>query len=417
MTRLLVIPLLASTAIALAACGDAAPAATAAEPLVRDSAGITIVENQAPAWREGEGWRVSAEPVLEIGMIDGPEAYQLDGVRNAARLPDGSIVVADGGSRQVRIYDADGRHLRSMGGQGGGPGEFETLALVRPFRGDSIAAWDSRQKRLTVFDPDGAVGRVLTVEGVTGWMVPTLGWFDDGSLVVSPGMTPQALMQAESGPRREERTYLRVDPEGGIDTIATVPGRDEVVYHEGTSFGTRNVLFGRDAHAALRGDVLVAGESGHFAVTRYGPDGAPDHVTRVSTEPRTVTQAELAAARERAMESQRETGRRLAEQMGRPVEEPTVQFTHREAHPFFDALELDTTGHLWAREPLPGDAEDGEAPRTWQVFDPEGVWLGSVETPAGVRVTEIGEDYLLGIVRDDLDVEYVRMYRLVKPEA
>jgi hypothetical protein len=191
-----------------------------------------------------------------------------------------------------------------------------------------------------------------------------------------------------------------------------VPGRDEVVYHEGTSFGTRNVLFGRDAHAALRGDALMVGESGHFAITRYGPDGAPRHIMRVATEPRPVTQAELAAARERAMEAQRESGRQLAQQMGRPVEEPTVQFTHRETHPFFDALELDTAGYLWVREPLPGDAVDGEAPRTWQVFDPEGVWLGSVETPAGVRVTEIGEDYLLGIVRDEFDVEYVRMYRL-----
>jgi hypothetical protein len=392
---------------------DAAmPHPRATDPVVRDSAGITIVENQAPRWRDGEGWRVSAEPVLEIGMIDGPEAYQLDGVRNAARLPDGSIVVADGGSRKVRIYDADGRHLRSVGGQGGGPGEFETLALVRPFRGDSIAAWDSRQQRLTMFDRDGTVGRVLTVEGATGWLVPALGWFDDGSLVVSPGMTPQALMQAESGPRREERTYLRVDPESGIDTIATLPGRDEVVYHEGTSFGTRKVLFGRDAHAVLRGDALVAGESGYFAITRYNADGAPHHITRVTAASRTVTQAELAAARERAMEAQRETGRRLAEQMGRPKEEPTVQFAHRETHPFFDALELGTAGHLWVRDPVPGGAEDGEAPRTWQISDPEGVWLGSVETPAGVRVTEIGEDYLLGVVRDDFDVEYVRIYWL-----
>jgi hypothetical protein len=155
----------------LAACGDAPPATTAAEPVVRDSAGITIVENHAPRWRDGEGWRISPAPVLEIGMIDGPAAYQLDGVRNAARLPDGSIAVADGGSRQIRIYDAEGRHFRSFGGQGGGPGEFETLAG---------AALPRRLHRRVGRPPeaahrlrcDGAVGRVLTVEGVTGWLVP-----------------------------------------------------------------------------------------------------------------------------------------------------------------------------------------------------------------------------------------------------
>jgi hypothetical protein len=414
MARRLLVSLLVLAWGGLAACGDAPPATTAAEPVVRDSAGITIVENHAPRWRDGEGWRISPAPVLEIGMIDGPAAYQLDGVRNAARLPDGSIAVADGGSRQIRIYDAEGRHFRSFGGQGGGPGEFETLALARPFRGDSIAAWDARQKRLTVFDAEGAVGRVHTVEGVAGWLVPTLGWFADGSLVVFPGMTPQALMEAESGPRREQRTYLRVDPDGGIDTLASMPGQDEVVYHEGTSFGTREVLFGRDAHAALRGNALVVGESGHFAVTRYGPDGSPSHITRVATEPRTVSQAELAAARQRATETQRESGRRLTLQVGRPVEEPTVRFEHRDTHPFFDALELDAGGHVWAREPAPADVDEGKVPRTWQVFDPKGVWLGSVEIPAGVRVTEIGNIYLLGVVRDEFDVEYVRMYRLVR---
>ena len=112
------------------------------------------------------------------------------------------------------------------------------------------------------------------------------------------------------------------------------------------------------------------------------------------------------------MESQRQAGRRLAEQTGRPIDEPTGQFPHRETHPFFDALELDTAGYLWVREPAPADADEAEVSRTWQVFDPDGVWLGRFETPAGLRVTEIGEDYLLGIVRDDFDVEYVRMYRL-----
>jgi hypothetical protein len=404
--------LLAVYAGLLTACGDAAPSATAAEPVVRDSAGITIVENHAPRWAEGEGWRVSAEPAVEIGMIDGPAAYQLDNVRNAARLRDGSIAIADGGSRQVRIYDADGRHLRSFGGRGGGPGEFETLFLVRPSRGDSIAAWDSRQRRLTVFDPEGAVGRVLTVEGVPGWLVPALGWFDDGSLVVSPGMTPQALMEAESGLRREIRTYLRVDPEGGIDTLAIGPGRDEVVYHEGTSFGTREVLFGRDAYAALRGDELVTGESGHFAIAHLGPDGITRRMTRLIGKPRPVSDAELDEARERVREARRESARRMAEQFGRPVEEDRSPVQHRDAYPFFDALELDTGGNLWVRVPAPGGAGGATMPRTWQVFDADGAWLGAVETPAGLRVTDIGDGHVLGVVRDDFDVEYVRMYRL-----
>ncbi|MEJ2204371.1 MAG: hypothetical protein P8170_09690 [Gemmatimonadota bacterium] len=51
----------------------------------------------------------------------------------------------------------------------------------------------------------------------------------------------------------------------------------------------------------------------------------------------------------------------------------------------------------------------------WAVFDPAGQWLGEVETPRGGRIWEIGSDDLLGTRRDELDVEEVRMYGILKP--
>ena len=46
------------------------------------------------------------------------------------------------------------------------------------------------------------------------------------------------------------------------------------------------------------------------------------------------------------------------------------------------------------------------------VFRPDGVYLGTVKLPHDLRIAEIGPDYVLGMARDDLDVEYVRMYGL-----
>ena len=37
------------------------------------------------------------------------------------------------------------------------------------------------------------------------------------------------------------------------------------------------------------------------------------------------------------------------------------------------------------------------------------------DTPPGVRIFEIGTDYVLGLWKDDLDVEYVQLFDLVKP--
>ena len=61
----------------------------------------------------------------------------------------------------------------------------------------------------------------------------------------------------------------------------------------------------------------------------------------------------------------------------------------------------DTEGYLWVW------GRDTEGPR---VFDPEGRWLGIVDTPLGVW---IDEEWMLVLRRDpDTDVERIEGYRL-----
>ena len=79
-----------------------------------------------------------------------------------------------------------------------------------------------------------------------------------------------------------------------------------------------------------------------------------------------------------------------------------------ESYPAFMGIMSDLAGHLWVREYL-GSAEGG---LVWTVFDPEGRVQGLMETPPGLRVFEIGADYILGIVYDDLGVEYVQLWPL-----
>ena len=54
-----------------------------------DSAGIAIATALEPLWAPGEGWTVSAEPLVEIGAATGAGEYLLDNVVGAARLSNG----------------------------------------------------------------------------------------------------------------------------------------------------------------------------------------------------------------------------------------------------------------------------------------------------------------------------------------
>jgi hypothetical protein len=88
-------------------------------PAVRDSAGVQIVENESYYWGEGEGWRLSESPSLDIGLLEGDPNYQFYLVAGAARLSDGGIAVANSGTHEIRFYDAAGTFISSAGRKGG----------------------------------------------------------------------------------------------------------------------------------------------------------------------------------------------------------------------------------------------------------------------------------------------------------
>ncbi len=70
----------------------------------------------------------------------------------------------------------------------------------------------------------------------------------------------------------------------------------------------------------------------------------------------------------------------------------------------------DALDHLWVEEyEPPGEELSGVV---WCVFDPEGRVLGFVETPEGLQIYDIGEDYILGLVTDEMGVEFIEVWPL-----
>lgn len=75
--------LLPAIAIPLLLCGCGAGSRSAS--VVRDSAGIRIVENHAPKWSAATQWRLAVRPSLSIGVQQGNPHYELARVVGALR--------------------------------------------------------------------------------------------------------------------------------------------------------------------------------------------------------------------------------------------------------------------------------------------------------------------------------------------
>lgn len=391
----------------LAACGgDAA----AAGPVVRDSAGIRIVQNDAPAWKEGQGWTLSAEPVTDVGVAEGDPNQQFGQITDALRLSDGTLLVADGQANEIRAFDAQGRYLRTVGRAGGGPGEFGGLHGMHLLAGDTVAAYDYRGGRIAFFAPTGALVRSVSLRPVDGKLPPRpLGFFGDGRMLVTPMYIPN--FTASSKPTRDTIPLAVYSPAGTqTASLGRVAGDESVTITSGSGEGSMLMRdappFGLSTSFAVQGVRLLVGDGARYELVERRPDGTVTRIIRRSGEREPVTQADRDAHIARRREG-------LTDPRFRQLQERMIATLTFPSHkPFFSEVRLDPAGNAWVRRHREPDTDT-----PWDVFDAEGRLLGTVTIPAGLGVTQIGTDFIVGTWSDEMDVPHVRVHRIEKPAA
>lgn len=385
--------LAAAVGIAAAACGR--PPGASPPLTVRDSAGVELIEvaeavlDTLPEWSLDSG-------ALAIGTLDGPPEYELHLAASPWQLSDGRLVVANGQS-EVRYYDARGRHLRTVGSRGQGPGQYRQLWNLYPLDADSLLAFDVLG-RVSILDPSGRFVRSyaypLRAYGAQLVWLPDRGavFFDDYfERMVAGARRTDAVIQ--------DTAFLLIADAAGRarDTLDRLPSG----WRWQTGNNWSDVWFSGDPLLVAGSGVLVAGHGDAFALRWYRVGRGLERITRVRAAPHPVTQRDV----EWAEAELREMARRF-----RP--EGPGQTFHRPPHaknlPFITRLRLDRGDRTWVRRWAFDDAP--RAP--WVVFDSAGRPLARIEMPGAFRRWDIGEDYVLGVLRDPGAVDVVLRCRL-----
>lgn len=370
---------------------------------VEDSAGILIVENASPPEGSRLGWRIGSEPAVSIGEVDGEEPYLLHVAWDATRLSDGRIVVTNTSTQELRVFDARGTYIATWGGAGEGPGEFTELWQVERWPGDSIVAWTAPRQGISVFAPDGSFGRTFNMErdGDPLWPFFSPQSVTGNGSVLAVLALPNADTLVAELRDGEGRTTAHFGTHANMEVHrAVVDGR--------ASSG--RTIFGRTPVHAAWGDRIVIGSTDRYELKAFRPDGSLERLVRRAHVPRTPTPANVTAYIDENVR-QPSPGMSAAERQSlrrsRRVYESMPVAEH---FPAFNSIITDAVDHLWVEEyELPGEERPGSV---WTVFDSEGQALGFVETPDVLQIVEIGEDYILTWKRDELDVEYVQLWRL-----
>ena len=405
-------------AVAFAACDNNADPADRSEPLaygVRDSAGVAIAESARPARDSRLGWTFGAEPQVSFGVAVGGAEPPLYQVGDATRLPDGRIVVANGGSNQLLVFDGSGNYLAAWAAQGDGPGEFRSLASVHRWAGDSLIAADSDEGRVSAFDLEGNHGRTTTLRGAAGGLRRSISDDPVGHTVLDVlpdhSMLTRSLAGYEAtGLWRWDHAYALIGAHWGDGiSLGEYPGPEiySDSYREGRMIYVMPLRhpFGKNTFTAVWGDLVAIGGNETYEIRAFAGDGSLRRIVRRDWATGTPTQEQLDALFRESFADLPDDER--ASRLEFAAKVPLV-----ETFPAYAGLEADALGYLWVREYDPPGT--GRETPLWTVFDPDGRARGFVETPSGLTIYEIGEDYVLGKRTADLDVESVELWTLAR---
>lgn len=403
-----------SVALMLTACGGVGGDVDSLEPERVDSAGIEIVLNRADGAVVPVFATLGDSASLRVGAVEGRPEEVFGVITDVLPLSDGSVAVLDGQAAEVRVFDSTGTYRASFGAKGRGPGELDRPSVMALLPGDTLAVYDPRPMRITRFGPDGALGRITTLQD-TRSRVTTAAFLPDGRLLgQSRWLSPEQgrLPGPEPSLVRDTVVLTVFTTLGAVaDTIDVVPGRETVtsIEQSGQSISVfrRTAAFGRTNVFAVHSDGIWSSANDRFDLRLY--DAASARLLRIVRAPgleRPTTDALAETVRSRAFEeaetpavrSQTETWYALSP---RPATLPA-----------YERLVVDDRGRLWAS----AWSTPGSVPRWW-VFDRSGVLLGSVDVPSGATIMAVRCGAVWGVEQDALDVSYVVRFALSGEEG
>lgn len=376
-----------------------------------DSAGVAIVHYDALPDPSGSRITLSEDPVVTIGGAGAAPEHEFSQIAGVVRLSDGRIVVGDGGSGELRYFDDQGNLLGKSGGPGQGPGEFRRLSFIGRLADDSILTGDAGLGRFQVFDPQGRYARGMSPTEVGGgvWRVNPVGVTASGQILATQYTPPTA---GNEKPERAPHPLLLLDATWTRwDTLVVLRGPGQLIRATERGFTMEGVTYGGQSDASVGEEVVAAVDTDVLGAQVFR-GGKLVVVLRVAQASVPVTPDLLARYAEEAM-SLWPAG--MTDESRNAFRQRVMTGPHGAILPLVVSVEVDAIGRVWLnRGRLPGEPRESFA-----MFSPDGEWLAEISMPPGLdRGTtgsdgpgmDIGRDYLLGVWRDELGVETVRMY-------
>lgn len=350
-------------------------------------------------------WRVSTTPSLSVR---GPNAQnefgQIAGVLRHGK----GIVVADASTSQLHFFDHQGKFRATSGRDGDGPGEYRRIWGIGSYRSDSIWVADQTALMVTILDLDGRFGRRFRIEAPLARpdaiyyadLPHVLGALSDGTLIVE---TPYSLpLDVSPGDRWYEARLIRLSATGQfLNNVGTFEAIPVNVRTSGVRGDRQIPLFAGPFPVAVIDSGILIGGGSTYRVRLVSASGGQATVAIPSPGP-SVTSEHVRVLRQNQKEQEANLERR------RQLPQALVPARF----PPYVSIVPSPAGQLWLQGPdVPGTAV------TQCTIVQAGRIIAQVNVPTRFRAYSFSGDRILGVWRDNDDVEHLREYSLVRASS
>lgn len=373
--------------VALGGCG-AEPSERPAAFTVSDSSGVTIREYGAPA-----SWTapLTLTERTRIGTLDGPPPTLFTTIAGGRILDDGTLVLADLASHEVRLFTPEGDFIRSHGGEGQGPGEYQYI----------VGVGQCAPSGFTVFD----IGWTMSFYDAAGEFV------EERVTRLEGGATPYELAcdtsgrvavlnwdLSSQGPRLGFHTAmarLRIMDSDGAESLNLGERIGSERFGRPTGSGPHPA--GRSTRFGFAGGDLIVSDGSFFGFERWDRAGKLVEIVRVGgIQPPDLDSLMAAYLDWTLARARNDDQRALWRQQVAEMEGP--------ARASFLSDLLVSGEHVLVREPTLGNSG------RWFAFDLDGTPRGYLPLPAGAQLLDMRNGRLLVAERGELDVMGAALY-------
>ncbi len=373
-------------------------AALGACAFAQDDGGPRIVEDTLAS-----SWQSTGEWTLEEDLrLYGPPGGYFGAVGALTTDSRDNIFVLDGLAQEIHVFDSEGAHVRTVGGQGEGPGEFRMAQALAMGPGDTLWVTDPMTRRYSVFGPDGGFARVLTRRINGGAASERCSLAEDGRYLEWATRFPNEERTGDLSDIDLIHTYpLRVLPDG--DQQDTLPRLEFTqTMADMPSMGMRRPVW---IGPALRRTFNCSGsfwfaQSGEYRLYKRTLEGDTTLIASlIDARPADVEEAD------------RDEVRRLFGE--RPDVLADQLRALPEKKPIIEKMFVDGAGHMFVI-PETSLVEPG---RAIDVFREDGVFVGRLAVPETVTLTyqrgaHATPEYLLFAGADGAGTPYVTRLRI-----